>query len=167
MQRRGDHDPFPPRVLTRDERRLGEGSHAVVHARIGDVRSRQFRDHRLVFEDGLEQALAHLRLVRRVRGVEFGPGDDGIHHARLVVLVGTCAEEGHQLTEMPILRRKPLHVLAEFKFGHGPGQIERGGQPNGRRNVTEQLLDALNAERPQHLPSVLVRMRKITETRQR
>ena len=49
--------------------------------------------HRLVFVDQLQGALAGLRLVRRVGGVEFAARGDGPHGRRDVVLVGAGADE--------------------------------------------------------------------------
>ena len=58
------------RVL-RDEARVGGDGRPVVAGRVRDVHPGQLADRGLVLEDRLEDALAHLRLVRRVRGEEL------------------------------------------------------------------------------------------------
>ena len=58
------------RVL-RDEARVGGDRAAVVSGRVRHVHAGQLADDGLVLEDRLQHALAHLRLIRRVRRQEL------------------------------------------------------------------------------------------------
>ena len=46
---------------------------AVVHTRVGRVQAAEGGDHGLIFVNGLERALHHFRLVRRVGSEELRP----------------------------------------------------------------------------------------------
>ena len=61
---------LPGRVL-RDVAGVGGDGRAVVARRVRDVHAGELADRGLVLEDRLEDALAHLGLVRRVRGQEL------------------------------------------------------------------------------------------------
>jgi hypothetical protein len=72
----------------------------VVPRRVGDVHPGQLADGGLILEDRLEDALAHLRLVRRVRREELPTLDDGVADRGDVVVVDPGAEE-RQLEAVP------------------------------------------------------------------
>ena len=80
------------RVL-RDVAGVGGDRRAVVAGRVRDVHARELADRRLVLEDRLQHALAHLRLVRRVRGQELAALQDRVDDRGDVVVVHAGAEE--------------------------------------------------------------------------
>ena len=94
MHARGnDHPPRPAAAAHGHQHRLGHRAAAVVEARVGDVHAGQLRDERLVLEQRLEVALAHLGLVGRVGGDELAAGGDEIDHGGDEVVVAAAAEE--------------------------------------------------------------------------
>ena len=59
----GHHDSF------------GGGSGTIIHGRVGHFHAGHFANHGLKFEDGLQRALRNFRLIGRVGGEEFTPGN--------------------------------------------------------------------------------------------
>ena len=86
----------------RQHRGLRHRRGAVVHRGVGHLHAGQFRDHRLVFIDGLEYALAYFRLVRGVGRVKLGAGKDMAHDRRNVVAVCPGAAQAYA--------GQPVHV---------------------------------------------------------
>ena len=76
--------------------RLDQGVRPVIERRIGDGQSGQAGHHGLEFEDRLEDALRHFRLIRRVGGHELGAPGQRPHDRRHLVVVGPTTGEAHQ-----------------------------------------------------------------------
>jgi hypothetical protein len=55
----------------------------------------------------------------------------------------------------------PAQLLEQFGLGESFGEINRPLQPNSGRNLHEQVVKGLDADRIQHLPDVLLGMGKI------
>ena len=83
----------PLAVRGGEDGRLGERRGAVVHGGVAHVEAGELADGRLVFEDGLQHALAAFGLVGRVRGEELGAARDGVDDGRHVGVVDAGAEE--------------------------------------------------------------------------
>src|SRR3989475_235427 len=75
---RDEEDPTPVDSV-RHPGRFAERRRAVVHRRVRRVHPGELADQALILPERLEQALTDLGLVRRVRGVELGAGDDSPH----------------------------------------------------------------------------------------
>src|SRR5207245_1866373 len=73
---RDEEDPSPMDSM-RHPGRFAERRRAVVHRRVRRVHPGELADQALILPERLEQALTDLGLIRRVRGVELGAGDDG------------------------------------------------------------------------------------------
>ena len=71
IQRLGENDLRAVARVLGDEARVGGDRAPVVAGRVRHVHPGQLADDGLVLEDRLQHALAHLRLVRRVRGQEL------------------------------------------------------------------------------------------------
>ena len=71
VDRLGEHDLRAARDVSREEAGIGSDDTAVVAGRVRHVHRRQLADRSLVLEDRLQHALAHLGLIRRVRGQEL------------------------------------------------------------------------------------------------
>ena len=94
VQRLGENDLASGRCACfATKHGVGGDRRAVVAGRVGHVHPGQLADHRLVLEDRLQHALAHLRLVRRVRGQELAAREDDVDDRRDVVVVDPGAEE--------------------------------------------------------------------------
>ncbi len=73
-----DH-PRAPGDSDRHQDGLGRCGGSVVERRVRHLEAGERGDHRLPLEDGLQRALADLRLVGRVRRRELGPRHDRVH----------------------------------------------------------------------------------------
>ena len=87
------HRSVPSGHARRHHHRLGRGGRAVVHGGVRHLHAGQLADHGLKFEDGLQGALRHLRLVRRVGGEELAARDQRVDQHRAVVVVRAGAQE--------------------------------------------------------------------------
>jgi hypothetical protein len=97
MDAPADQHPLPARRAAAHEGALGRGRGAVVVRGRDDVQAGQLGHERLVLVDRLERALADLRLVRRVGGVELAAQEQLVDDRRHEVAVGPGAEEAHQI----------------------------------------------------------------------
>ena len=102
----GQHDARSTGGVLRDVARVGRDREPVVSGRVRHVHPRQLADRRLVLEDRLQDSLAHLRLVRRVRGQELAPLQDRVDDRRHVVVVDPCTEERELDAGVGVLRRQ-------------------------------------------------------------
>ena len=89
-----EHDLRAAGDVLRDVAGVRGDRRAVVARGVRDVHPGQLADDRLVLEDRLEDALAHLGLVRRVRGQELAARHERVDERRDVVVVDPGAEEG-------------------------------------------------------------------------
>ena len=106
VQRRRNQDDFALRRFGRHNASLRERAPAAVHRRVRDVHPGQAADRRLIFEDRLQNPLADLRLVRRVRGNELRTPDDRVDGGRNVVIVATGAEEDRRVVRRVVRQRE-------------------------------------------------------------
>ena len=120
----------PPLLLCHVQRhddRLRRGGGAVIVGRVGNLHPREARNHALVFEDGLQRALADLRLIRGVGCCKLGARNHGVHHGRYEVLVGAPAQErrGHAPLRVPPGQCSPSH--SELPARKEPREDRGGG----------------------------------------
>ena len=153
-----DHLRAPRRVL-RDEARVGGDGRAVVARGVRDVHPRQLADRGLVLEDRLEHALAHLGLVRRVRGQELAALQHRVDDRRDVMVVDAGAEEADLVDDVP--GGEVLEVPLELHLVERRCDVELARIANAARDVPEQLLDGGDADRREHRLAVGVREREV------
>ena len=101
---------------------LSRGRGPVVVRGGHDVQAGKLGHQRLVFVDGLERALADLRLVRRIGGVELAPQEQLIDDGRSEMTVCPGAQEADQID--PIAFRQPEQSSRQLGFRLGSRQIE-------------------------------------------
>src|SRR5207244_8680618 len=123
---------------------------AVVARRVRNVHPGQFADRGLVLEDGLEDALAHLRLVRRVRGQELAALQDGVDDGRHVVVVDPRAEERQLARRVDIAAGEVLEVRDELRLRKRRVERQLAAKADAFGNVAEELLDRRDADRLEH-----------------
>ncbi len=118
---RSDHIRVQPGGIRYLALALGIGKHvhslcrcgcAIVYGRIRHIHAGQGADERLPFKDRLQHALAHLRLVRRISGIEFAAGCKLRHGCGDVMVVcARAAEDGKRRVILLHERRKePAHA---------------------------------------------------------
>ena len=141
VQRLGDHDLLPPGRQLGHVAGVGGHRRAVVAGRVGDVHPGQLADRRLVLEDGLQHALAHLRLVGRVGRQKLAalqhacrprPARSGRRYRR----PGTTAP-GRRHVSGGQLR----HVGDQLGLGQRRPDVERPAEAQRLGDVGEQLFD--------------------------
>ena len=137
-----------------DEAGIRGHGRAVVAGRVRDVHPRQLADRRLVLEDGLEHALAHLRLVGRVGGQELAALQDGVDHRRNVVVVHARAEERELDSAVSIPRRELLEVGDELRLAERRLETEPTSVSDALGDVPEELLDGGDPDRSEHLLAI-------------
>ncbi len=143
-----DEHALTPGGADGHQRRLGRGRGAVVVGGGDDRQARQLGDERLELVDGLERALADLRLVGRVGGVELAAREHRVDRGRDVVLVHAGTEERDEVGAVAPGQGRQL--AAEGQLRDRIGQVQAVGA-HGWGDIVEQLLDRLEAERGQHL----------------
>ncbi len=157
----GEDDLAAAGLHSGEERGLGQRRAAVVHGGVADVHAGELADGRLELEDGLEHALAALRLIGRVRGEELAAADHRVDDGRHVVVVDSGAEEAHQL------RRRNVLAGQAPRFGDDLGLAEAGGQrqrlPPAHllRDLGEEVVDAGGPHGRQHLLHVAGAVRDV------
>ena len=150
-----------------DEAGVGGDGGAVVAGRVRDVHAGQLTDRRLVLEDRLEHALAHLRLVRRVGGQELAALQDGVDDRGDVVVVDARAEERQLHAGVRVPGRQLFQVGDQLGLGERGLQIERGSVPDPLGNVPEEVLDRRDPDRCEHLLAIGVGEREVTHSVER
>src|SRR3989442_8395462 len=133
---------------------FAERRRAVVHRGVRGIHPGEFADQALVLPEGLQHALADLRLVRGVRAVELGPGDDRANARGHEVVVQAAPQERGHVDDRAVRREHRGDAGDHLVFREPVGDIEFR-DPNRGRDVGEQVLDASHAHRGEHL--VLVR----------
>ena len=117
---------------------------------------------RLVLEDGLQHALGHLGLIRRIGGHELGTAGQGPDHGGDLVVVGTPAGEADQTVDAgPVALAQRLHVGEHVRLTHPIGQLERLLQANRFRDDREQVVESGQAEEGQHGLDLVLGMRDV------
>src|SRR5581483_11535444 len=147
----GDDDLRPPRRVLGNEAGIRCDGLAVVARRVRDVHARELADRGLVLEDRLQDALAHLRLVGRVRGEELAALQHGVDHGRHVVVVDAGAEERELARRVHVSRSELAEVRRQLLLRERRLQVELSSEPDGGGEVAEELLDGGDADRPQHV----------------
>ena len=146
--RLGDDDLRSPGRVLRDEAGVGGDRRAVVAGRVRDVHAGELADRGLVLEDRLQHALAHLGLVRRVRGQELAALEHRIDDGRDVVVVDAGAEETDLVDD--VLGRELFEVPLQLGFRKRRRHVELSPEAHARRDVAEQLVDGRDADRREH-----------------
>ena len=155
-QRLREHDLPPVRHVARDEARVRRDRAAVVARRVRDLHPGQLADDRLVLEDRLQHALAHLRLVRRVRGQELPAREHDVHDRRDVVVVHPGAEERELAPRVDVLRRELLDVPGQLGLAERGRELELASEADALRDLLEELLDGRDPDRGEHLLAVAI-----------
>ncbi len=109
-----------------------------------------WRDQRLVLEQGLQVALADFRLIGRVGSDELAPRGDIIDDRRDEMVVASAAEEADAAARRIVLRRQLAQVRGQFQFAQGRRHVERPAQPQFPRHHRKQIVDRFHADRLQH-----------------
>ena len=151
VRRLGHDDSLAAGRVLRDVAGVGGNARAVVAGRVRDIHARQLADRRLVLEDRLEDALAHLRLVRRVGGQELATLEDRVDDRRHVVVVHAGAEEGQLAARVRVLLREGDDVLEDLLFRQRRLELELPPEADRLRQVAEELVDRPDADRAEHL----------------
>ena len=128
---------------------------------VADVHAGELADRRLELEDGLQHALAALRLVGRVGGGELRAGDDGVDHRRDVVVVDAGAEEAHEARRRRVRRRQAAHLAEHLDLAEAGGQRQRLPPAHGLGDVVEQVVDALRPDGVEHRAHVELAVRYV------
>ena len=119
--------------------------------------SRQLADHGLELEDRLQRALAHLRLVRRVRGQELAAREHDVGDGGHVVVV----DARRRRTTAP-RRCATFFAASSSRWRASSARRARAATSSSRpkrtpgRDLLEELVDRRDADRGQHLRAVLV-----------
>ncbi len=124
-----------------DEARIRCHRRTVVAGRIRHVHRGQLADDRLVLEDRLEDPLAHLGLVGRVRREKLAARQEGIDDRGDVVVVDPHPEEAQLTGRIGVPRGELLQVADECRFRQRPGDVELAAEPDALRDLREQLVE--------------------------
>ena len=139
----------PGRVLRDEARVCGHGG-AVVPGGVRDVHAGELADGRLVFEDRLQDALAHLGLIRGVRGQELAAREDGVDDCGHVVVVDPGAEEGQLPPRVHVALGQLRQVGDDLRLRERGVDRQLAVEANAFRDVAEQLLDRGDADGGEH-----------------
>ena len=148
------NDPLAAGEPLSHEHGLADGRGAIVDRVVGHFEPEQIAHQRLELERHLQRALAHLWLVRRVRRVELRLAHDVADRGRRVVVVGAAADEAWPITHGHVLCGELSHVSARLELRERRRQIERW-VPRIERDVGEELVDALDPDRAEHMGAVV------------
>ena len=159
VRRLGHDDLRAPRRVLRNEAGVGGNRRPVVARRVRDVHSRQLADRRLVLEDRLEDSLAQLGLVGRVRGQELAALQDGVDDSRNVVVVDPAAEERHLVDLVPA--RELLEMPCQLRLRERRRHVERPAEADALGYVAEEIVDGVDADRREHRLAVGVGEREV------
>ena len=154
VQRLGEDDARAAGDVLGDEAGVCGDRRAVVAGRVRDVHAGQLADRGLVLEDRLQHALAHLRLVRRVRGQELPAREDGVDDRGHVVVVDPSSEEGELAARVDVLGGELLEVGDDLLLRESRLEVELAIEAHALRDVAKELVDRLDADRREHLLAV-------------
>ena len=157
VRRLGHDDLRSTRRVLCDEAGIGGHRRPVVARGVRDVHAGQLADCGLVLEDRLEDALAHLGLVRRVRRQELAALKHGVDDRRHVVVVDARAEKRELAGAVGIPRREVLEMPRQLLLAERRVERELAVEAHGGRDVAEQLLDRGDTDRREHLLAVAFR----------
>jgi hypothetical protein len=164
VRRLGDDDLCSARRVLRHVAGVGRHGRPVVAGCVGDVHAGQLADRGLVLVDGLQDALTHLRLVRRVGGQELAARKNDVHDRGDVVVVDSRAEE----RELPAGGNVPLGELGEvggqLRLRERALEIQLTLESNAGRDVREEVLDGRDPDRCEHLVAIGVDDRQVAHS---
>jgi len=143
------------------EHSFGHGRAPVVEAGVRHVHAGELGDQGLILKHRLERALARLRLVRRVGRVELAAAGDEVHQRGNEVIVSAAAQETRRLARRCVLRGQLGQMVIEFELAKRRRQVERTIQSQLDRHHGEQVLERVNADRFEHRPLVVGRVRDV------
>jgi hypothetical protein len=146
--------------VLRDVAGVRRDARAVVAGGVRDVHAGQLADGGLVLEDRLQDALAHLRLVRRVGRQELAALEDRVHDRRHVVVVHAGAEEGELGARVGVPPGESGDVREHLLLRQRRLELELAAETNSLRQVAEEVLHRADADRAEHLLPVGVRERE-------
>ena len=152
-----DDDPAPSRDVLRHVAGVSGHGRAVVPGRVGDVHARELADCRLVLEDRLENPLAQLGLVWRVRREELASLEDRVDDGGHVVVIDARTEERQLAARVGVASRELCEVRNELRFGERRLEVERPLKTHALRDVPKELFDGRDADRREHLLSIRAR----------
>jgi hypothetical protein len=161
VERLREDDLGPARGVLRDVAGVRRDGGPVVPGGVRDVHARELADDRLVLEERLEHALAHLGLVRRVGGQELAPLEDRVDHCRDVVVVHTGAEERDLLAGGCVAGGERFQPPNDLLLGERLVEVQLAVEADPRRDVAEQLLDGRDPDRLEHLLPIRVSQRDV------
>ena len=145
----------------RHEQRLGQGGGAVVHRGVGHLHAEQAPGERLVLEDRLQGALAHLRLVGGVGGHELGARGEEADGRGDEVLVAPGAQEDRIAAAARHAAGQFVDVGVQLPLGHRLGQHHRARAPALGRDDGEKVLERAGPGRGEHRGDVLGGVRQV------
>ena len=112
---------------------FGGSRWTVVHGSVCNVHAGQLTNKRLPFKDGLQHALAHLRLIRRVCGIKLAAGGKLRHGSGDVMVIRARAAEDRKLRI--VLPGKRCEQAADGKLAHAAGKVELSPKPERFRHI--------------------------------
>jgi hypothetical protein len=161
IRRLGDDDPRASGRVLRDEARVGGDRCTVIARRVRDVHAGQLADRGLVLEDRLQDALAELRLIRRVRGQELAALEDGVDDRGNVVVVDARAEERELASRVDVAGGELREVGDELRLGQRRVEIEFPFEAHAPRQVGEQVGHGFDADRIEHRRAIALGEREV------
>ena len=139
---------------------FGSAGGAFIHAGIGDLHAREFADHRLELEHGLQRTLRNLRLVGRVAGQELAALHEGVDDDGLVVLVNSGAEKAGVAGR--VVLRITSETLDDFAFAMLTRHVKIAGQLVLGGDSREQIVDRIDTNLCEHREAIPGALRQIT-----
>ena len=146
---RAGNEGHPALALPAHGRRLGGGSGPIVYRGVGHVHAGELTDHGLILEDGLQQALAHFRLIGGVGREELLLGGDIFDDGGDVVVIGPCAAENGGIGA--VFGGHGGHRPACLQLAHAIGDVQGFPQEHLLRHIPVQIHDVFQPHGPEHL----------------
>ena len=128
---------------------IGGGGGPVIHRGVGHVHAGELTDHGLILEDGLQQTLAHFRLIGGVGREELLLGRDIFDDGGDVVVIGPCAPENGGVGA--VFGGHGGHRPACLQLAHAVGDVQGLPQEHLLRHIPVQIHDVFQPHGPEHL----------------
>ena len=100
--------------------------------------------------------MGDLGLIRSVRRVKLGAGDDRPHGCGDDVIVRPSAAKTDEVVEVPVSPRQIAHVSQELRLADPLREIEATVKSHALGDVGEELLHGGDADLLQHVPFLLL-----------
>jgi hypothetical protein len=165
VQRLAEDDLRAARRVLGDEAGVRRDRRAVVARRVRDVHSGQLADRGLVLEDRLQDALADLGLVRRVRGQQLPLREDGVDDRGDVVVVDAGTQERELLAGRDVALRELGQVRDELLLGERRLEVEPTLEADAFGDVAKELLDRVDSDRREHRLAIGLGEREVPQDR--